>query len=32
MQSQADYWRETLAGAPARLGLPTDRPRPAQQS
>ncbi len=32
LQVQADYWRQALSDAPVRLELPTDRPRPAQQS
>jgi len=30
--TQATYWRQTLADAPVRLELPTDRPRPSRQS
>ena len=32
LQRQLTYWRTQLADAPALLQLPTDRPRPAQQS
>ena len=32
MQSQLAYWRAQLAGDRPPLALPTDRPRPAQQS
>ncbi|MDX7546277.1 non-ribosomal peptide synthetase [Serratia marcescens] len=32
LAAQAQYWRETLIGAPALLTLPTDRPRPTVQS
>ncbi|OPA89014.1 non-ribosomal peptide synthetase, partial [Pseudomonas fluorescens] len=31
LQRQSRFWQQTLAGAPALLTLPTDRPRPAQQ-
>ncbi|HEX9936884.1 MAG TPA: amino acid adenylation domain-containing protein, partial [Longimicrobium sp.] len=32
LERQLAWWRERLAGAPALLELPTDRPRPAAQS
>jgi amino acid adenylation domain-containing protein len=32
LAQQAAFWKETLAGAPAVLELPLDRPRPAAQS
>ncbi|NHB63753.1 non-ribosomal peptide synthetase, partial [Photorhabdus sp. RW14-46] len=31
-QVQSDYWRTVLADAPVLLDLPTDRPRPPEQS
>ncbi|KKJ01901.1 condensation domain-containing protein, partial [Burkholderia gladioli] len=31
LREHAAYWQRALAGAPARLTLPTDRPRPARQ-
>jgi amino acid adenylation domain-containing protein len=32
LDRQLDYWRGQLRGAPTMLTLPTDRPRPVQQS
>ena len=32
MRGQLDFWKAYLAGAPAVLDLPTDRPRPAVRS
>src|SRR5439155_6320829 len=31
-EAQAEYWRQALKGAASLLELPTDRPRPPQQS
>src|SRR5262249_15257917 len=32
LEAELAYWRERLAGATTMLALPTDRPRPAQQT
>jgi amino acid adenylation domain-containing protein len=32
LQESLQYWKERLRGAPERLELPTDRPRPSQMS
>src|SRR5207302_492338 len=32
LQQQAEYWKESLTGAPALLELPWDHARPAQQN
>jgi amino acid adenylation domain-containing protein len=31
LEEQRQYWQERLAGTPALLEMPTDRPRPAEQ-
>src|SRR5205085_5566278 len=31
LEAQANYWRETLSGAPALLEIPADHPRPNRQ-
>ncbi len=31
-EQQIDFWRRTLAGCPAELDLPFDRPRPSRQT
>jgi len=31
LKEQADYWKGALSGAPERLELPTDHPRPVRQ-
>jgi acyl carrier protein len=32
LEGELDFWRRQLAGAPTALRLPTDRPRPSEQS
>lgn len=32
LDRQMQYWQQQLAGAPTQLQLPTDKPRPAQQT
>jgi len=32
LERQMAHWKERLRGAPALIGLPTDRPRPAEQT